>query len=454
MLFVSSFLWSAFVPAIYAFVPRVYVIWIVIIGGWLLLPPVIYAEAGEPSVFPFWIIGSGLPSDLLITKAWIAPAVATVGSLLFDRGRWVQFRWHWTDLALLGFCLWPMGQSSLVAQSDPPGWISSIYMAGAWGLPWLIGRLYLRDRRDAKAFTAVLTIATLAMLPIIIIETVSPFRIHTVLYDVHPFAFDGAPRYFGYRPQLLFEHGNQYGLWCAGATIAAFWRLGEAPPGERRLWVVLFATLLAITTASQSVGAILLMFGALAMLAIPKSFRLVRSVGAIGLAIGLLLATLHASRIVPLRSIAEKTAAGQALVGGFRAAGRGSFVWRIAQDIKALPIIEKQPIIGSGRWNWFIPTDSRPWGFPLLIAGQFGMIGLALLAAALFGALYRHVTNAARGSDTARLFTVILLLFGFDALLNSFLFYPAVVVAAALVSHKTVGRASGILSKEQADTQT
>ena len=435
-------------PVVFTFAPRRYAMWIVLIGGWLLLPPAIYAEVGESTVFPFWIIGSALPSNLLFTKAWIAPAIAILGSLLFDRQRWSQLRWHWTDLALLGFCMWPMCQSLLVAKSDPVGWVSSVYMLGAWGLPWLIGRLCLCDRRDAKALTAVVTIATLALLPVIIIETVSTFRVHTVLFDMHPFAFDGAPRYFGYRPQLLFEHGNQYGLWCTGATIAAFWRLGEAPPGGRRLWVALFVTLLAITIASQSVGAILLMFGGLAMLAIPQSFRIVRTVGAIGLVAGLLLATLYASRIVPLRNIAENTAFGQAVVGGFRATGRGSFVWRIGQDMKTLPLIAENPIVGSGRWNWFMPVDSRSWGFPLLVVGQFGLIGLALLAMALLGALYRHINNAAHERAASRLFTVILLLFGFDALLNSFLFYPAILVAAALARPTIVGHVPETFSHE------
>lgn len=452
MIFVTYFLWIVLTPVIYTFAPRIYAIWIVLIGGWMLLPPAIYLQAGEPSVFPFWIIGAALPSNLLVTKAWAAPAIAVLGSLLFDRQRWSQFRLHWTDFAILAFCLWPMVQSLFVERSDPSALVASIYLAGVWGLPWLIGRLYIRDRQDARAFAGVLALATIAMLPLIVIETVSTFRIHTAFFILHPFAFDGAERYAGFRPDLFFENGNQYGLWCAAATTAALWRLKEAPLGGRGLWVASFYMLLAITIASQSVGAILLMLGAFAMLLYPQSFRLGRSLGAIALVIGLVLAVLHASRIVPLRSIAENTAVGQAVVGGFQAAGRGSFVWRVAQDIKALPLIEERPVVGSGRWNWFMPVDSRPWGFPFLVVGQFGLIGLALLAAALLGALYRHVTNAARGSETARLYTVMLLLFGLDALLNSFLFYPAILVAAALTSHNTCGRASGTLSKQLAAT--
>lgn len=436
MLLISIFLWGATTIAIHALAKRSYATWIVLIGGWLLLPPAAYVTANDPSIFPYWIIGSALPSDILITKAWVAPAIAILGSLIFDRERWSLLRYHWTDIAILAFCLWPIGQSLFVEQASPSGLLSSIYLFGAWGLPWLIGRLYLRDREDAKAFTAVLAIATLMMLPLMVVEGASTFRIHTALFGENPFVLDGNERYIGFRPQLLFENGNQYGIWCAGATIAAFWRSSETESGGRTRWRAMSFTLLAVTIAAQSVGAILLMFGGLAMLSISNVFRVAHSLGAGAVAIGLLLGSLHISGVVPLRSIAEQTAIGKAAVNGIRATGRGSFVWRVGQDIKALPLIKENAVMGRGRWNWFMAADSRPWGFPLLVLGQFGLIGFFFLAAALLGALYVHLGNAVRGSALSRLSTVMILIFGFDALLNSFLFYPAILAAAALARTK------------------
>jgi hypothetical protein len=449
MLLIYIILWGAIAFAIYALAPRLYAMWIVLIGGWLLLPPAIYLEAGDLSIFPYWIIGSALPSDILVTKAWLAPAITIVGSMIFDRARWFQFRYHWTDFAILAFCLWPTAQSAFVKASDPSGLLSSLYLAGVWGLPWLLGRLYFRDRNDARAFTGVLTLATLTMLPLMIIEGVSTVRIHTFLFGANPFVFDGVGRYIGFRPQLLFENGNQYGIWCAGATVAAFWRSREAVTDGRSFWNAVFFILLAITVLAQSVGAILLMFVGIALLALPNAFKILPSLGAAGLAIGIILGSLHISGAVPLRSIAEKTVIGKAVADGIRATGRGSFVWRVGQDTKALPLIQEKPVIGYARWNWFMPVNSRPWGLPLLVLGQFGLIGIVLLAAALFGALNRHLAMAARGSATSRLFAVIILLFGADALLNSFVFYPAVLVAAALVRPTLTNRVTGTLDQQQ-----
>ena len=345
-------------------------------------------------------------------------------------------RYHWTDFAVLVFCFWPLAQSLVLKQSEPSNVISCLYLIGVWGVPWLIGRLYLCDFNDALAFASILTLATVAMLPIMILESVSAYRIYTVLYGAHPFAFDGMERYIGFRPQLFFEHGNQYGIWCAGATTAAFWRWKESWSRERLIWSALFYALLAITIASQSVGGVLLMLISLTMLSAPQSFKLARSFGALAFAACLLLGTLHVSGIVPLRSIAETTAVGKSVIGNIRAIGRGSFVWRIGQDVKALPVIKENLVAGTGRWDWFMALRSRPWGLPLLLLGQFGLIGLFCLGAALFGALYRHLSSAARGSAPSQLVTVMLLMFGIDALLNSFVFYPAILVASAFFRSK------------------
>ena len=332
----------------------------------------------------------------------------------------------------MAFCLWPIAQSLIINQPNPSSVLASLYLIGVWGMPWLIGRLYLRDYNDALAFASIFALATLAMLPFMIVEGVSAYRINTLLYGAHPFAFDGMERYIGFRPQLFFEHGTQYGIWCAGATTAAFWRLKETLSRERSFWSAIFYALLAITIASQSVGAILIMFSSLAMLSTPNSFKLVRSFGALAFAAALLLGTLHISGLVPLRNIAEKTVVGKSVVDNIRAIGRGSFVWRLGQDVKALPVIKKNLVTGSGRWDWFMALRSRPWGLPLLLLGQFGLIGLGCLLVALFGAFYRHLETAARGSAPSRLATVMLLIFGIDALLNSFVFYPAILVASAI----------------------
>ena len=64
---------------------------IVVLGGWLLLPVGTYPEVAADVRFPWWISGVALPTDILLSKAWIAPVVALFWALLVDAGR-LQFR--------------------------------------------------------------------------------------------------------------------------------------------------------------------------------------------------------------------------------------------------------------------------------------------------------------------------------------------------------------------------
>ncbi|RYD45369.1 MAG: hypothetical protein EOP63_01950 [Sphingomonadales bacterium] len=416
-------------------------IWLVLIGGWLFLPPGNYHGVGDPAVLPYWIIGGALPSDVWLAKAWTAPALAASCSILFDQERWSKLRFNLTDVPIMLFCLWPVPQSLLVETASPFGFASAAYLSAVWGLPWIIARLYLRDMDDAQRLAAAFALLSLALLPLAVAEGISSGRLHAALLGAHPFAYDGIGRYMGFRPQALFEHGNQYGIWCAGATLAAFWLLLEGRDSKRArgAWLAVAALLLGMTLASQSVGAIVILFAGGTMLAAPCAFALARMLFPAAIAAILLVGALHVSGIVPLRTVAEKTVAGQTARDMFRAVGRQSLPWRIGQDLKTLPLIQKKPLLGSARWDWFEPAHSRPWGLPLLLLGQFGLIGLACLTAALAASFFRHLVHAAKGPGPARLYVCLLLLFACDALLNSFLLYPAILAAGAAATGR--GRA-------------
>src|SRR3546814_10150374 len=113
----------------------------------------------------------------------------------------------------------------------------------------------------------------------------------------------------------------------------------------------------------------------------------------------LLLGALHISGTVPLRDLAEKTSGGKMARDMFRAAGRQSLPWRIGQDLKTLPIIQDRLVIGHARWDWFRGAGTRPWGMPLLLLGQFGLVGLLGLMAALGCAFYGQLRRAVHRSE-------------------------------------------------------
>jgi hypothetical protein len=145
----------------------------------------------------------------------------------------------------------------------------------------------------------------------------------------------------------------------------------------------------------------------------------------------------YVSGVVPVARIANDTSAGRAVVAAIKSVGRGSFTWRIAQDQRALPLATLRPLVGTGQWDWWRAQPSRPWGLALLLLGQYGLIGVALASSALLLPAARAAWRTPRGDPLAAqalpwMLALVVLLAMLDAVLNSFVFFPALLIAAAL----------------------
>lgn len=411
--------------------------------GLLYLPPLAYPDV-DRQAFPWWIIGSALPSDLMPGRAWVAPLVALAGGLAVDRAAWRRFRPGLGDAAMLGWCLWPVAQAMIVpGASAPAGWIAALCLMGVWGAPWLLGRIYFSTRDEGWLLLRLFCLVTLPLIPFALWEGLAGPGLHDALIGHHPFRADGAARYLGSRPLLFFEHGNQYGIWvcCAALAAAAVARsLHEGHEhGAAERWIAIAAALGLTALAAQSAGALVLLAAALG----PLFSRRLRYWLRLGLAPlllgGALLAGVYASGAVPIRAMVEKTATGQMLLDAVRATGRGSIAWRVSQDLKTLPLVAKAPIAGAARWDWWRPAKTRPWGEAMLILGQFGMIGLLLAAMLLCGPVIDVLAMPRRGRRRRQLQRAMALLVAMavvDGLLNSFIFLPAILLAGALAARQ------------------
>jgi len=405
------------------------------LGGWILLPVGSYPAGSADVVFPYWIIGLALPSDMLLTKAVGAPAAAFLGVLLFDRQALTRLRPVWLDAPVVLWCLWPAVAAAFADEPRPAPLLAIGYLAAAWGLPWLLGRVYFAPAEGRLLLVKGLVLSALACLPFSLVEGALGPLAYDAVYETHPFRADGAARYLGYRPIGFFEHGNQFGLWISLSALAALWL---AISSRAALWRWAAAILVAMALAAQSVGAIALLALGVAGLG---AFGLVRprllaSGAALLIAIG---GAVYLSGAIPFQAIAKDTAWGREIVNSIRGVGRGSFTWRIAQDQKLLADAVAQPVTGSAQWDWWRAKETRPWGLSLLIVGQFGLGGLVLALATLLGPALRTAWAAPRGDawrpeGSRLLFASIAVLTVIDALLNSFIFFPAIVAAGALAA--------------------
>ena len=416
---------------------------LVFFGGWLFAPVGVFpagsSQAGQ-SGHPFWILGSALPSDMGLHKAWAVPCAVLLGALLFDRASLRRFRPSWFDAPVVLWCVWPWVQSLLlVGQARPEGALASLYLAGTWGLTWFIGRVYCAGTEGLFALARALALSGLACLPFAIAEGVAGAQTYGWFFEPHPFRHDGNERYLGWRPLGFFENGNQYGLWISLCALVAAW-LALSRDATVRRWRAVAWVVGAMAVAAQSIGGLALALLGAAVLGLSSRLR-PRHMVAAALAAAFVVSAVYVSGAVPVARMANDTALGRAVVGAIKSVGRGSFTWRIAQDQRALPLAMAHPLAGTGQWDWWRAQPSRPWGLAMLVLGQFGLIGVALSASVLLLPAARVAWQAPRSDPRAPqalpwLLAVVVLLSMLDAVLNSFVFFPAVLIAAALSTHE------------------
>jgi len=430
---------------LFCLAPPAYAVAITCFVGWLLLPVGNFPAGSAEAVFPYWITGAAVPSDMLLTKMWWPPVVALLGALVTDRKTLAQFRPGWMDVPMGLWCLWPLVQSAVVESPDPKPWIATLYLAAAWGTPWLLGRAYFAGFEGGRRLMISLAAGLVVIVPIALIEGILGPRVYGWFYQPHPFRFDGLERYIGFRPLAFFENGNQYGIWVAATALAGLWLSRPTSQKGNRVWRILVAVLAAIVAfASQSVGAILLLCVGLA-LSWSLGHHVLRRALLIGLVLILTAGAIYLSGVTPLRSFAENTAVGRQVVDIVRLSGRGSFTWRIARDQAALNLVDQHLILGSGRWDWWRENGQRPWGLGLLLIGQFGIFGFVLAFSPLLMTIMctfsRKQVQCWRQRSNPPLAAIVVMATA-DALLNSFFFYPAILAAGALATREDKGELS------------
>jgi hypothetical protein len=412
-------------------------------AGFLLLPNQDYAlswpSQSYESTFAYWYIGGALPSDTFFTKALVVPTTLGLCLFLFRFGAIKTLRINFADVCIILWIFAPALNSLS----------STAYLAGTWGSSWLIGRTLLQSNGDRRSFAWMLVLSTSLLLPFAVAEMIQGPFLYDAIYQAHPFTRDGAERYIGFRPMLFFENGNQFGLWTTIAAVASFWFLFDDQSNEKKLGpaakvICIIPVVLSVT--SQSMGAIALGIIASVVIAFWRYINFGKII--LTLLVGLTLSIgVVASGVVPLQKleqVARNTLPGQKAIGFFRSIGRGSLPWRISQDMKTIPKLSGAFGMGTGQWDWWRSSGTRPWGMHQLIVGQFGIIGLLLSGLSLCLASIRtfwssKLTTSPPTPFMHQVFAALIAIAYIDAFLNSFIFYPIILMSAALANTQQHG---------------
>jgi hypothetical protein len=410
------------------------------VGGWVVLPSAAFTRTDTP--FPYWVLGTCLPSNHFFTKASVTGITCLIGVVLFDRESFSRFKLNFWDLPMLGWCIVPLFSGLANEQAFAVVVRSELYQILAWGVPYFFGRVYFTDTLSLRMAAKAFVIAGMGYVPICLIEIFTGPQIYAHLYGYQPYRWIGAERYIGFRPIGLMEDGNQLGIWMATSALIAIWlwrrRLAAAIFGVPIAWIS--GILLVVTLLCQSVGSIFLLLCLLPFVFIRQSY-LPRAIAALFLLAILGFMGLRVANFISLRSLVEHNATAYSAAQFLKGIQRQSLGWRLSQDEKYIDTALREPLLGSGAWDWWKGSGSRPWGLWLLALGMYGLAGLVALECLqllpvgriLWSPLARGDTQ---GFDLRNALAAVILMSAIDNLLNGSMILPLVLVIGGLSTQR------------------
>lgn len=251
--------------ALYACIPLV----LLIFG---MMPP---ARAVVASTVFAWLfmpnISIAIPGLPDFSKTLATTVGTCLGILIFDRDRIFRFRPRWYDLPVFVWCFGNVLTSLSNDQGLWDGLSQTLKALLVWGIPYLIGRLYLADFEGLRECALGMVFGGLAYVPLCIFES----RMSPVLQSwIYGFAPPYEPPRFGlgYRPIVFLDSGLAVGMWMTAATLCAYWLMASGTIRQVRgvpfFWVVL--ALVVTTVLTKSVGATMLMIVGIVVLELVK----------------------------------------------------------------------------------------------------------------------------------------------------------------------------------------
>jgi tetratricopeptide (TPR) repeat protein len=433
----ALYLWLPTVVVIFAILPPKRAVIASYVFAWLVLPN----------------IGFNLPGLPDYTKMTATVVGVLLCMFLFDTSRLFTFRFRWYDLPMLVWCVSPFITAITNDLGPYEGLSASLAEIVAWGLPYLIGRLYLTDLDSMRDLSLGILFGGLAYVPLCLLEIRLSPVLETWVYGIIHWE---DMRYGGYRPKVFLSSGLELGLWMTNATLIGYllWSCG-AIKTLRGISVGWLLVALGITTVlCKSTGSLLLMLMGLGSL---QMVRLTKRSWPIWLllAIPLFYCVTRTFNIWTGQEVVELV---KATIGGERA---NSFDYRLNMENKLTGRALERPVFGWGRFNRanIMNKDGSKAtvqdGFWIVALGTGGMVWLSALLGLMLLPMFLTIrrfpvatwSNPQVGPVVA--LSMILLLTMIDFLSNAML-NPIYAVAIGGLLGQSAVRLSGGLKESEA----
>jgi hypothetical protein len=191
-----------------------------------------------------------------------------IATIIFHSERFALFRPSWFDLPIVIYCVAPFISLQGVGFPIASSAYWSLDQCFEWGLPYFMGRLYIRDLDDVHELVRVLLICGLVYVPFCLFEARMSPQLHRIVYGFMQHSFNQTRRWGGFRPMVFMQHGLMVGTWMTSTAVLAFWawkRRAMQPIWGMSMGVVAII-LLATAILCKSAGATVLMVVSIAVL--------------------------------------------------------------------------------------------------------------------------------------------------------------------------------------------
>lgn len=396
--------------------------------GWLFVPQSGYAIQGF----------------LDYTKITAINLGALIATFAFGAGEVARFRPRLVDLPMFIWCMCPAVSTLLNGHELYDAFSAILNHWIIWGIPYFVGRIWIRDLWDARECVLGLLYGALVYVPLCLYEIRMSPQLHNLVFGFHQHSFAQTYRGGGWRPMVFMQHGLMLGLWMSLGTLIGIWMVWTG--SLRRVWglpALPFVLVLGATAVlCKSTGALLLLVLGLAVVLFSRLCG--ARVAILGLA--LISPLVLCMRIAETSWESDAIQIVESLVSPERAE---SVAFRFENEDRIVAAASLKPWFG---WSQFMGIESNTEEFErrriirdslwMIALNGHGYVGLGALWAALIIPSALAVWRLGRYQRkrafpaVAALVCTIPLLFALDCLLNAMLcpLYTVFIGAAGSLS--------------------
>lgn len=340
------------------------------IAGWLFLPVASYKFEGVPEY----------------SKTTVTSLTVLLCAGMLDSRRFLQFRPHFLDAAVLGFCIAPLASSLTNGLGLYDGCSATFSQLVIWAAPYLVGRLYVRSAEDARLFLTCLFVGGLTYLPLCWVEMRLSPQLHNWIYGFAQHEFLQTIRGDGYRPMVFMQHGLSLGLYMTSAAIAGLALLQAKSLGVLSRYggvPLVYISLLNIPLLRSGNAIITTILGVSTLIVATRFGRTV------ALPLLLVLTAMPAAYVVDRLTVDLSSSTLIGLAEQASADRADSLEFRVNQERSLIAKAMERPLFGWGGWGRArvfsedgtdrSVTDSL-W---IIVLGNNGIVGLLALGAML-----------------------------------------------------------------------